>query len=190
MFNNDSTAKVKAMNTQRILKSIPMVLKGKTGLIRGNLMGKRVDFSARDVITGDSNIPIWCVGVPLKIAMNLTVPVTVTNHNIEELQKLVMNGRDVHPGANYVIPANLISGKGSTFDLRDLRYSNTKIQLRVGDIVERHINNGDHVLFNRQPTLHKMSLMGHEVRIIHYGDTLDLIKPLVKPITLILMVMK
>jgi DNA-directed RNA polymerase II subunit RPB1 len=171
LYNNDSASKAKAMNTNRILKSIPVVLKGKGGLIRGNLMGKRVDFSARDVITGDSNIPIHCVGVPLKIAVKLTIPVTVTEQNIDELQQLVLNSRDIHPGANYVIPGSMLSGKGASFDLRDLRYSNTKIQLRVGDIVERHIKDGDYVLFNRQPTLHKMSIMGHEVRIIKYGDT-------------------
>ena len=83
-------------------KSISERLKGKTGRIRGNLMGKRVDYSARTVITSDPNIQINQVGIPIKIAMNLTFPVIVTTKNKEYLQKLVNNGRRKYPGANYI----------------------------------------------------------------------------------------
>ena len=82
-----------------MLKTIRQRLRGKEGRIRGNLMGKRVDFSARTVITADPNLQIDQVGVPRSIALNLTVPEKVTRLNIRELQKLVENGPDIHPGA-------------------------------------------------------------------------------------------
>ena len=82
-----------------MLKTIRQRLRGKEGRIRGNLMGQRVDFSARTVITADPNLQIDQVGVPRSIALNLTVPEKVTRLNIRELQKLVENGPDIHPGA-------------------------------------------------------------------------------------------
>ncbi|KAJ2818071.1 DNA-directed RNA polymerase II core subunit rpo21, partial [Coemansia sp. 'formosensis'] len=87
----------------RPIKSIRARLKGKEGRLRGNLMGKRVDFSARTVITGDPNISIDQVGVPRSIARNLTYPETVTPYNIDKLQEYVRNGPTEHPGAKYVI---------------------------------------------------------------------------------------
>src|SRR6185312_6904060 len=87
----------------RPLKSIRARLKGKEGRLRGNLMGKRVDFSARTVITGDPNLSIDQVGVPRSIARNLTFPETVTPYNIDRLQLMVQNGPTEHPGAKYVI---------------------------------------------------------------------------------------
>lgn len=141
----------------RPVKSITARLKGKEGRIRGNLMGKRVDFSARTVITGDPNISIEEVGVPKSIAQNLTFPDTATNFNIEKLQKLVDNGSN-YPGAKYVIKE---SGQRI-----DLRHASKKPEISVGDVVERHIITGDIVLFNRQPSLHKMSMMAHRAKIM------------------------
>ena len=152
-------------------KSISSRLKGKDGRIRHNLMGKRVDFSARTVITPDPNIGINELGVPLKIAMNLTKPEIVTEHNVERLEKLVRNGAKNYPGAKWVCNIN-----GTERNWKPLEYTkNTKqIKLRVGDIVERHLQTGDWVLLNRQPTLHKLSMMGHQIRVIPDKDLLTL----------------
>ncbi len=148
----------------RPTKSISDRIRGKTGRIRGNLMGKRTDFSARTVITSDPNLSLDDLGVPIKIAMNITFPEVVTPYNIDEMSKLVKNGRYVYPGANFVIPGSSNDGKKYTIDLR---YRKKGIKLRPGDIVERHIRDGDPVLFNRQPSLHKLSMMCHKVKVIN-----------------------
>lgn len=104
------------------------------------------------------------LGVPIKIAMNITFPEVVTPFNIDHLTKLVRNGRDIYPGANFLLPLNSMeSGKKSR---RDLRYRKKSVKLHYGDIVERHIVDGDPVLFNRQPSLHKMSMMCHRIKVI------------------------
>ena len=133
-------------------------------------ISKRVDYSARSVITSDPYIDIDMVGIPKKIAMELTIPEEVTPQNIKHLTKLVMNGRDVYPGANYVYKMNIVNGK--TISQRiDLRYRKANIKLNYGDIVERHIVNDDYVLFNRQPTLHKPSMMGHRIHVLERDDS-------------------
>ena len=150
----------------RPIKSISERLKGKAGRIRGNLMGKRVDFSARTVITPDPNLMLDELGVPWSIALNMTYPETVTPYNIERLRKLVENGPHPPPGetgAKYIIRED-----GQRMDLRFLKKESEK-RLEYGYRVERHMINGDCVLFNRQPSLHKMSIMGHRVRIMPYS---------------------
>lgn len=149
----------------RATKSISDRIRGKTGRIRGNLMGKRTDFSARTVITSDPNLSLDELGVPIKIAMNITFPEIVTLYNIDSLSKLVKNGRYIYPGANFVIPSSL-SNDNKRYII-DLRYRKKGIKLKLGDIVERHLHDGDTVLFNRQPTLHKLSMMCHRVKIIN-----------------------
>lgn len=150
--------------TGRPLRSLTERLKSKEGRIRGNLMGKRVDFSARSVITPDPNIDIDELGVPIKIAMNLTFPEIVNEYNMDELYELVRNGNDVYPGAKYIRKND---GNGyRTIRLKNLQKEN--IVLNKGDIVDRHLRNGDYVLFNRQPSLHKMSMMAHKVRVMQY----------------------
>lgn len=126
---------------------------------------KRTDFSGRTVITPDPNLSINELGMPIAIAKNITFPEIVTPYNIEYLSKLVRNGRDKYPGANFVIPASTGESDGKL--PIDLRFRKEKIELRYGDIVERHIVNGDIVLLNRQPTLHKQSMMGHRVKVIN-----------------------
>lgn len=137
-------------------------LKGKQGRFRGNLSGKRVDFSGRTVISPDPNMRVDEVAVPEKVATVLTYPERVTTHNMERLKKLVRNGPDRHPGANYVMSANSSQKRYLIRAIRD------KIadSLAVGDVVERHLCNGDIVLFNRQPSLHRMSIMAHFARIM------------------------
>merc|ERR1711871_904247 len=145
-------------------KSVSDRLKGKAGRVRSNLMGKRVDFSGRSVITSDPNIDIDEVGIPEKIARDLTFPEEVTPYNIDRLKKLVKNGRDIYPGANFVFRQSSLGG-GHSYII-DLKYRKRAVDLNYGDIVERHIVDGDMVLFNRQPTLHKTSMMGHKIKVI------------------------
>ncbi|KAF9034222.1 beta and beta-prime subunits of DNA dependent RNA-polymerase [Hymenopellis radicata] len=146
----------------RPIKAIRARLKGKEGRLRGNLMGKRVDFSARTVITGDPNLELDEVGVPKSIAMNLTYPERVTPYNIAYLQELVRNGPREYPGARYVVR--------DTGERIDLRYNKRADGfLQYGWVVERHLKDGDFVLFNRQPSLHKMSMMAHRVKLMPYS---------------------
>ena len=153
-----------AQRSGRPLKSIKERLNGKTGRVRGNLMGKRVDFSARSVITPDPQLSIRELGVPLKIAKNLTKPVTVNKNNRSYLLKLVRNGTDNYPGAKI-----LEKKEGESISLRYV--DKESIKLQYGDIVHRHMIDGDVILFNRQPTLHRMSMMAHIVKIMPQGDT-------------------
>ena len=153
-----------AQRSGRPLKSIKDRLNGKGGRMRGNLMAKRVDFSARSVITADPNISIRELGVPLKIAKNITKPILVNDRNKEFLYQLILNGPDVYPGAKILEKKNKES--------ITLRYMDRKnIVLENGDTVHRHMMDGDYILFNRQPTLHRMSMMGHVVKIMTKGDT-------------------
>ena len=147
----------------RPLKTLAQRLKAKEGRIRGNLMGKRVDFSARTVITADPNLGIHQVGVPRSIAMNLTVPTRVTPFNIQELSALVANGPTEHPGAKHIIRSD-----GLRIDLRYVK-NKSDLLLANGWIVERHLRDGDIVLFNRQPSLHKMSIMGHMAKVLDWS---------------------
>jgi DNA-directed RNA polymerase II subunit RPB1 len=147
----------------RPLKVIVQRLKGKEGRIRGNLMGKRVDYSARTVITPDPNIKIDQLGVPIKIATNLTFPEIVNKYNIVRLTKMVRNGPDVYPGAKSIKKANDGSSKSLLYVDRE------SIELDMGDIVHRHLMDDDNVLFNRQPSLHKMSMMAHRVKVMKHN---------------------
>lgn len=156
----------------RPLKGIFERLNGKNGRIRSNLQGKRVDFSARSVITANPNISIEWLGVPLAVAKNLTKPITVNQYNIEYLTQLVRNGPDVYPGAKTYERVNKNTMEYVTVDLRHI--DRKSIVLEYGMIVNRHIIDGDYVLFNRQPTLHRMSMMGHRVKVMYHGNTFRL----------------
>ena len=148
----------------RALRTLAQRLKGKEGRFRSNLSGKRVDFSARTVISPDPNLSMNEVGVPEQIARILTIPQRVTDWNLEEMKELVIRGPDRHPGCNYLIRTD-----GRRVDLRFVK-DRTIIAdtIEPGFIVERHLANGDIVLFNRQPSLHRMSIMAHEVRVMPY----------------------
>ena len=163
MDNNIAGQPQALQKSGRPVKSIRARLKGKEGRLRGNLMGKRVDFSARTVITGDPNLSLDEVGVPRSIAKTLTYPETVTPYNIAKLSQLVKNGPNEHPGAKYVI-----RDTGERIDLRHHKRAGD-ITLQYGWKVERHIVDGDLIIFNRQPSLHKESMMGHRVRVMPYS---------------------
>jgi DNA-directed RNA polymerase II subunit RPB1 len=153
-----------AQRSGRPLQCIMGRINSKNGRIRGNLMGKRVDFSARSVITGDPNLSIQQLGVPLKIAKNITKPIMVNDLNKAFLTKLVQTGPDEWPGAKILERKN-----GTSISLRYIDRNN--LVLENGDTVHRHMMDGDVVLFNRQPSLHRMSMMGHIVKVMHVGDT-------------------
>lgn len=148
------------MTPKRPGRGLVQRLKGKQGRFRGNLSGKRVDFSSRTVISPDPNLQIQEVGVPVHVAKILTYPERVFPANIAWLRQLIRNGPEKHPGANYV----QLQGDVKRF----LKYGNReKIaqELKYGDVVERHLVDGDVVLFNRQPSLHKLSIMCHRARV-------------------------
>ena len=168
LIDNDiSGFKQSAHRSGRALKSIRQRLKGKEGRIRNNLMGKRVDFSARSVITPDPNIELDELGVPMKVATTITFPDIVNRFNKDKLTEYLRNGSN-WPGVNNIIRIS---------DNRKISISDSNkhdIELENGDIVNRHLIDGDYVLFNRQPSLHKMSMMGHRVRVMLSGDTFRL----------------
>ncbi|KAL5169453.1 DNA-directed RNA polymerase III subunit 1 [Glycine soja] len=136
-------------------------LKGKHGRFRGNLSGKRVEYTGRTVISPDPNLKISEVAIPIHMARILTYPERVTHHNIEKLRQCVRNGPDKYPGARM-----LRRDGGHSWSLKVLCRKRAADELRIGDIVDRHLEDGDIVLFNRQPSLHRMSIMCHRARIM------------------------
>ncbi|MEM3185755.1 MAG: DNA-directed RNA polymerase subunit A' [Conexivisphaerales archaeon] len=148
----------------RPLKTLSQRLKGKEGRFRGSLSGKRVDFSSRTVISPDPSLDISEVGVPYDVARKLTVPERVTPWNIDFLKKLVINGPLNHPGANYVIRPD---GVKIRLEFASDRQTISEA-LAPNYVVERHLVDGDIVLFNRQPSLHRMSIMAHYVKVLPY----------------------
>ncbi len=164
-FNNEVSGIPPARHRSgRALRTLAQRLKGKEGRFRSNLSGKRVDFSARTVISPDPNLSINDVGVPMDIAKTLTVPERVTEWNIEDMRELVLHGPVEYPGCNYVVrPDN------KRIDLRYVKDRKTNADgLAPGHIIERHLRTGDIVLFNRQPSLHRMSIMAHVVKVMPY----------------------
>lgn len=164
-FNNEVSGIPPARHRSgRSLRTLTQRLKGKEGRFRSNLSGKRVDFSARTVISPNPYLSINQVGVPKAIASELTVPIKVTEWNIEEMKQLVLNGPDDHPGANYIIRPD-----GRRIDLRFVQRRETICEtIKPGFQIERHLKDGDYVLFNRQPSLHRMSIMAHEVKVMDH----------------------
>jgi DNA-directed RNA polymerase III subunit RPC1 len=161
MYVNSDAPGLQQAGLGRPIRGFCQRLKGKQGRFRGNLSGKRVDFSGRTVISPDPNLAINQVAIPLHVAKNLTYPERVSVYNKKKLQERVRNGADTWPGANY------LTKKGHDYKLF-LKYGKTDSiadQLQEGDVVERHIEDGDIVLFNRQPSLHKLSILSHRVKV-------------------------
>lgn len=148
----------------RALKTLSQRLKGKEGRFRMNLSGKRVDFSARTVISPDPNLKVDEVGVPIEVAKKLTIPEKVTAWNLEEMKELVKNGPENYPGAVYVIRPD---GRRVRLEFVAERQKVAE-DLKPGFIVERHLKDGDIAIFNRQPSLHRMSIIAHRVRVLPY----------------------
>ena len=150
------------------LKTITERIKSKEGRIRHNLAGKRTNFSARTVISPDPMLALNEVGVPDIIAMKLTVPERVNEWNKAHLKKFVENGSNKYPGANYIIRPD-----GKKKKITDETKEASLEELQPGYVVERHLMDGDVAIFNRQPSLHRMSMMCHRVRVLP-GRTLRL----------------
>jgi len=153
----------------RPLKTLAQRLKGKEGRFRSNLSGKRVNFSARTVISPDPNLSINEVGVPIRIAEELTVPVRVTMHNIEWCKQLITekytNTDEAYiAGVNYVIKH--AEGMKRRIKITEKNAEMVAEKLEIGSIVERQLMNGDLALFNRQPSLHRMSIMAHRIKVV------------------------
>lgn len=144
----------------RALRTLAQRLKGKEGRFRNNLSGKRVNFSSRTVISPDPNISINDVGVPEVVAKELTVPVKVDDRNIINLRAMIKRGPSAIDGANYIIRPD-----GRKKKITEENAAEIAEEIEKGYIVERHLKNGDTVIFNRQPSLHRMSVMAHRVRI-------------------------
>ncbi len=164
-FDNETSGIPPARHRSgRPLRTLAQRLKGKEGRFRSNLSGKRVDFSARTVISPDPIISINEVGVPIDVAKLLTIPERINPYNMDQVKRLIENGPDVHPGANYIIRPD-----GRRIDLRFPKDRKAIADaVEIGYIVERHLKDGDIVLFNRQPSLHRMSIMAHKVRVLPY----------------------
>lgn len=161
MYINSELPGVPNANSGKPSRGLCQRLKGKQGRFRGNLSGKRVDFSGRTVISPDPNMRIDQVAVPERVAKVLTFPERVNRHNIHKLRQNVINGPFVHPGANFV--------QGSNGFKRFLKFGNRQeiaADLQIGDLVERHLSDNDVVLFNRQPSLHRLSIMAHFAKVM------------------------
>lgn len=152
-IDNDKVGTRKS-NNRREYTSLSGRIKGKEGTMRGHCMGKRVDQSGRCVITGDNRLKLSEIGIPAEIAKTLTKPIKVTDHNISVLRKALASGK-----IRYAIQPS-----GARIDT-----SINKPNIRVGWILEQSLQDGDLVLFNRQPSLHKMSIMCHEVRVLPHN---------------------
>lgn len=152
----------------QLLKTITARIKSKEGRIRHNLAGKRTNFSARTVISPDPMIGLNEVGVPQEIALKLTIPERVTVWNKEYLKKFVERGPKAYPGSNYIIRPD-----GRKKRITDETREEIIEELAPGYVVERHLMDGDVAIFNRQPSLHRMSMMAHHVRVLP-GRTLRL----------------
>ncbi len=154
----------------RPLKTLAQRLKGKEGRFRSNLSGKRVNFSARTVISPDPNLSINEIGIPIKVAEELTIPVRVTTHNIDWCKEMITQKyapnekMNYVPGVNYVIKN--IGGIKRRIKISERNAEMVADKLEVGSIIERQMMDGDLALFNRQPSLHRMSMMAHRVRVV------------------------
>ena len=147
----------------RPLKTLSQRLKGKEGRFRGSLSGKRVNFSARTVISPDPTLSLNEVGVPDRVAKEMTQTLNVTERNVEEARQYVRNGPEAHPGANYVRRPD-----GRRLKVTEKNCEELSAKVEAGWEVNRHLVDGDIVIFNRQPSLHRMSIMAHEVVVMPY----------------------
>ncbi|MFH1325333.1 MAG: DNA-directed RNA polymerase subunit A' [archaeon] len=142
------------------LKTITERIKGKEGRIRKNLAGKRVNYSGRTVISPDPSMELNEVGIPFEIARVVTVAETVNDLNIEKIKKLIQKGEE-YPGASYIIRPDG-KRKKITPELKEEIIN----EIEPGYQIERHLQDGDVVLFNRHPSLHKGSIMAHIVKVL------------------------
>lgn len=182
-FIDSSKSPLQGLAARGVENGIKQVLEKKEGLFRMNMMGKRVNFAARSVISPDPNIETSEIGVPLVFAQKLTYPEPVTDDNYSKLSEFVINGPDQWPGAVAIemengtvqrLPAGTLEGdRERRADMAKLLHTPDPL---IGDLrpkkVLRHLMNNDYVLMNRQPTLHKPSIMGHKARVLKKERTI------------------
>ncbi|CAF4673163.1 unnamed protein product, partial [Rotaria sp. Silwood2] len=169
----------------RVAKGIRQVIEKKEGLFRMHMMGKRVNYAGRSVISPDPFIAIYEIGIPEIFAKKLTYPELVTPHNVHELRQLILNGPDVHPGANFVeledgtirrlLPNNLSQRTAIAKLLltREKQHASSTTLMSTKRVY-RHLRTGDYALANRQPTLHRPSIQAHMARVLPGEKTLRL----------------
>lgn len=152
----------------RPLKTLAQRLKGKEGRFRSNLSGKRVNFSARTVISPDPNLSINEIGVPIEIARELTIPVRVTAHNFEWCKQIIK--QSAIDSEHYVPKVNYVKRYRGEIEQRlkvtERNAEDIAEKLEVGSVIERQLTDGDICLFNRQPSLHRMSMMAHTIKVV------------------------
>lgn len=168
LLNSECSEANAVQNNFNAIKGLLQRIKGKQGRFRANLSGKRVEFSGRTVISPDPNIDINEVNLPMYMAMELTYPEVVNKRNIIKLKENIRNGPLKYPGANFV---TLSSFKGKIYLKNQSVCMEVAKKLKYGDIVHRHLINNDIVLFNRQPSLHRQSIMAFKIRV-HNDKTL------------------
>lgn len=161
--NGSAQVPVARHKSNKKLKTLEDRIKGKEGRFRGSVLGKRVNYGARTVIAPDPFLRFDEVGIPIKVAKEVTYPEHVTEINIDRLKALIKNFNS-YPGANYVITPDGIKKK-----ITETTVDNILEELKPGYTVERHLVDGDLVLFNRQPSLHRLSIMGHYVKVLPYS---------------------
>ena len=135
-------------------------LKGKQGRFRLNLMGKRSNYTARTVVSGDASLGIEEIGVPISVANTLTKPVRITSYNVAHWNDVLRK----YPDTIKCIE----DGDGMSVNLDYV--SKSSMQLFNGNLIHRVLQDGDWVLFNRQPSLHKQSLMAHRIRVLPFSS--------------------
>lgn len=158
-----------------VVKSLKDLVQGKNATFRGNMLGKRVNFCGRAVAGPDPTIPFWQIRIPPFVAERLTIPVLVTDNNIEECRQLIVEGK-----VNTIELPSIINQMGTRSPYKRViaverkisgqRININKYRINRGDIINRQMQDGDFVLVNRQPTLHKFSMMAYQV-VIGEGDT-------------------
>lgn len=163
---NQNTVTSYRNRNKKPMKSIVGRIQTKAGRVRNNLLGKRTDFTARNVITGDPTLDLDEVGIPQWMAQHLTVPVLVNDRNQKQLLDLILKGPFQYPGANSIIRHREFEGKMKKYTVHLWATKKPVTQLQHGDIVERHLVTGDACLLNRQPSLHKESMMMHRIRVM------------------------
>ena len=138
-------------------------LTGKDGMLKHDMQGKRINMCARTVIIGNPDLEISQIGVPEAVCVELSMPERVYALNREELARCVRIGKGKLGGASEVITLKKETLLLGTFDEkgRDAIARN----LRDGFIVKRHLRDGDPIMMNRQPTLHRGSMMTHSVKV-------------------------
>ncbi|MBT97111.1 MAG: hypothetical protein CL902_00590 [Dehalococcoidia bacterium] len=179
-IRNDPSLASSMLPRTTACKSLTQRLKGKRGRVRGNLMGKRTNSAARTVITPDAEMDMDMLGVPRYIMRHQTIPETVTSFNIRELKCRIQNGPDNDRGAHSVQNGSDRDATTSLWPLSDELRHDVASRLRVGDIVHRNLKPMDIVIFNRQPSLHRESMMGHRAVPVE-GMTFQLSVPCTTP---------